>query len=415
MKRLFCLAALMIVAPASNALAGGGPLDGRWDASITINRAEIPFRIDFTGDGPDFTATLFDGDLKVTSTSGSLDKGALVASFGHYLTKLSASAKNDKLEGKVEGRFERDKYIGSYPFRARRYLASTSQVKDVPAIDGHWEIPFKSTKGEKAWRFIVRQQGPEVWASILRVDGDTGTLSGSYRDGKWLLSHFSGSRPQVLEVNPEPDGTLQIHPRGAYTAEIKLTAYRPAHARAKGLPKPADFDTHTSVRQPSEPFQFSFPDLDGKLRSSNDPRFKGKVVVAVVTGTWCPNCHDEAQFLVKLYRKYRDRGLEIVALDFEEPEQQEDGLARAHEFIKKYGVEYTYLNAGSPVEMWEKVPQAVNLNSWPTTFFIGRDGRVKKVHAGFASPASGSFNQQVTKEFTSTVERLLAEDATVAR
>ena len=138
-------------------------------------------------------------------------------------------------------------------------------------------------------------------------------------------------------------------------------------------------------------------------------------MVAVVTGTWCPNCHDEAQFLVQLDRKYRDRGLAIVALDFEEPEQQEDGLTRARAFIKKYGVQYTYLIAGSPVEMWEKVPQAVNLNSWPTTFFIGRDGRVKKIHAGFASPASGAFHDQVTEEFSSTVERLLAETATASR
>ena len=103
------------------------------------------------------------------------------------------------------------------------------------------------------------------------------------------------------------------------------------------------------------------------------PQFKGKVVVAIVTGTWCPNCHDEAQYLVQLYKKYRAQGLEIVALDFEEPEQQ-DELERVKAFIKKYGVEYTYLIAGAPIEMWEKVPQAVNLNTWPATFFIGRDG-----------------------------------------
>jgi hypothetical protein len=55
-----------------------------------------------------------------------------------------------------------------------------------------------------------------------------------------------------------------------------------------------------------------------------------------------------------------------VALDFEEPEQQDD-LARVHAFIKQYHVPYTYLIAGAPAEMWEKVPQAVNLNTWPAT------------------------------------------------
>jgi hypothetical protein len=46
--------------------------------------------------------------------------------------------------------------------------------------------------------------------------------------------------------------------------------------------------------------------------------------------------------------------------------------------------------------------------------FVGRDGRVKAVHAGFAAPASGSFNDDLQSEFTSTIERLLAEPAASA-
>jgi hypothetical protein len=79
-------------------------------------------------------------------------------------------------------------------------------------------------------------------------------------------------------------------------------------------------------------------------------------------------------------------------------------------FVKKYGVEYTFVIAGAPAEMWEKVPQAVNLNTWPTTIIVGRDGLVKTIHAGFAAPASGEFHNQLKEEFTSTIERLLKED-----
>ncbi len=100
------------------------------------------------------------------------------------------------------------------------------------------------------------------------------------------------------------------------------------------------------------------------------------MVLAIVTGTWCPNCHDEAQYLVELDRKYRDKGLAIVALDFEEPEQQ-SSLERERAFVAQYGVKYTYLIAGAPSQMWEKVPQLVNLNTWPATVFIGRDGTVR--------------------------------------
>jgi peroxiredoxin len=162
------------------------------------------------------------------------------------------------------------------------------------------------------------------------------------------------------------------------------------------------------MRDPHEVFAYKFPDVNGKVLSNEDPKFKNKVVLAIVTGTWCPNCHDEAQYLVQLYANYHDQGLEIVALDFEEPEQQ-DELARVHAFISQYKVPYTYLIAGAPAEMWEKVPQVVNLNTWPATLFVGRDGRVKHIHTGFASPASGVFNEHLKQEFTSTIEQLLKE------
>jgi len=58
--------------------------------------------------------------------------------------------------------------------------------------------------------------------------------------------------------------------------------------------------------------------------------------------------------------------------------------------------------------MWDKVPQAVNLNTWPATLFIGRDGRVKATYSGFASAASGVYNKELKEDFTSIVDSLLA-------
>jgi len=384
-------------------------LEGRWDASLTLNGTAIPFRLDLSGEGKSLVATLYNGEQKQYTTSAQEDHGAIVLNFDHYLTKIVASPKDGQLEGKVEGRFDRDHYISSVPFQAKRYTARAVAKGDVPSIDGLWEIPYESAKGEKAWRFIVRQSGPEVSAAILRVDGDTGSLTGTYHNGKFILSHFDGSRPLVLDVTPTKQGTLEILPSGAYTITKKLTAYRPDDARAKGLPEPANFTAHTTVRDPNERFSFSFPDVNGKIVSSDDHKFRGKVILAIVTGTWCPNCHDEAQLLVQLYKKYRDQGLEIVALDLEEPEQQ-DSLSRVRAFVKQYGVEYTYVIAGAPAEMWQKVPQAVNLNTWPTTIIVGRDGLVRSIHAGFAARASGEFHRQLKEEFTTLIERLLKED-----
>jgi hypothetical protein len=97
-----------------------------------------------------------------------------------------------------------------------------------------------------------------------------------------------------------------------------------------------------------------------------------------------------------------------VSLSFEEGEQLKDP-ARLRAFIARYGLTYTVLVAGDTEQLNEKIPQAVNLNCWPTSFFLGRDGRVREVHAGFAGPANPPAHEALMHEVTALIEQLLAE------
>jgi peroxiredoxin len=382
-----------------SAALGAQSLTGQWDCTVTVNGNEIPFRMEFSTDGDAMKGNFFNGDERVPSTGGQLQEGSLRLNFDQYANRLEATVS----EGGLEGRYGRDGRW--YPFRAHRPSPPPATTADnAPNIDGLWEIPTKSSKGESAWRFIVRQKGGEVSAAILRVDGDTGALTGSWRGGRFVLSHFSGARPNLLEVTPASDGSLKIVQNG----RTQLTALRSASARAQGLGEPTDPFHHTGVKDPSTPLTFAFPDLEGRAVSLSDARFRGKVVVLAISGSWCPNCHDEAPFLEDLYRKYRAQGLEVVALSFEEADQLKT-LARLRAFIKQYAIDYTVLVPGEPSQLAEKFPQAENLNSWPTTFFLGRDGRVRGVHAGFAGRASGEFYTQTQREVTDLVGNLLAE------
>jgi thiol-disulfide isomerase/thioredoxin len=443
MKMLLQAAAVAAILSGSGALAApatdGPAIDGRWDAVLSRNGTDVPFRLDIKGEGPTLQGVFYDGfEPYDGTTSATFKDGKLTLNVEHYLTTINASLVDGQLSGSALA--DNRESSSQYTFRATRHV-DIKPASDVqaPSIAGNWIIPLSapSSKGEKAFNFIVQQRGAEVSASILRIDGDTGSYTGSYKDGKWVLSHFDGGRPGVIVVTPKADGTLEVLQNGEkqavspaqstvaagkstseYGADAAasgryastLIAYKADVAKAKGLPQPDGFLTHTTARDPNEKFTFSFPDDHGKLVTQDDPRFKGKVVLAVVTGTWCPNCHDEAQYLVELDKKYHDKGLAIVALDFEEPGQI-SGLEREKAFVKKYGVKYTYLIAGSPAQMWEKVPQLNHLDTWPATVFIGRDGKVNVVHSGFASPASGTFNAQLKQDFTSRIEQLLAEKA----
>lgn len=434
MKRIARLAVLTaILASSSAAIAadtGAAGIAGRWDAVLTAkNGTEIPFRLDLKGTGDKVQGTFYDGFKPYDgTTAASFKDGKLSLNIEHYLTTINATLKDGQLDGAAVA--QNRESSAQYTFHAVRHVESTAD-SGAPSIAGTYVIALDapSSKGEKAFRLIVQQKGGEVAASILRIDGDTGAYSGVYKNGKWVLSHFDGGRPGTITLTPAADGTLKLEqqtsrpsvqaaaaggnaygsdatPDGRYAQQF--TAYKADVALAKGLPQPDDFLTHTVARDPNETFTFKYRDVNGKLISNEDPDYKGKVVLAIVTGTWCPNCHDEAQYLVKLDKKYRAQGLRIVALDFEEPEQQ-NTLAREKAFIKKYGVKYAYLQAGAPAEMWEKVPQLNHLDTWPATVFINRDGKVDAVHSGFASPASAEFNTQLQHDFTARIERLLAQ------
>jgi thiol-disulfide isomerase/thioredoxin len=400
---LLFVAALLALA-ALPARVEAQSISGLWDASVVVGGGiEVPFRFEIAGSGKAIKGSFFNGDEKVTSTTGSFENGALILSFDEYGTKVEATLK----DGRLEGQYSRGTRGAPYPFQAKRFAPASVGDAPIPAIAGLWNIQVgKSSKGEAAWQLIVRQSGAEASAAILRVDGDTGTLTGTYRDGKFVLSHFSGARPLRLELTPASDGTLSV----VQNNDNPFTAVRADQARAKGLPQPSDPSRFTSVKDPTEAFRFSFPDLSGRVVSNTDEKFRGKVVIVSISGSWCPNCHDEAPFLGELYKKYRSRGLEIVSLSFEEEAQLKNPV-RLRAFMKRYGIEYTVLIPGEPKELAERVPQGVNLSSFPTTFFIGRDGRVRAVHAGFPGKASGEFHTQAKEESTATVERLLAESA----
>jgi len=396
---LWLIVALLMGAPQRTAHAADLPPSGIWDAGIVVGGVLVPFRFELTVSDDKASGAFFNGDDRIRSTTGSFRDSSLALRFAQYASSIQAKWSDGSLTG-AYGRAGQP----AYAFQARPHTAAPAPSSKIPSIAGQWEIAVKSAKGEAAWRFFVRQSGPEVTASILRVDGDTGALSGSYQEGKFVLSHFSGARPLLLEVTPSADGSLSLLQNG----KTQYTALKTGQARAKRLPLPADPSRWTSVKDPNQPLKFSGQDLVGKTVTESDARFKGKVVLVNVMGSWCPNCHDEAPFLEELYRTYKDRGLEIVALSFEDSEQLKNP-ERLRAFIAAYGIHYTVLLGGEPSEVSAKLPQAVNLSTWPATFFVARSGLVQGAHAGFAGKATGAAHEQLKAELRATVETLLAQ------
>lgn len=383
-------------------------ITGIWAGNATVHGQQIPVRLEITGSGSDLHAALLNGSESSPASSAIFTGNHLLLTFNYYARTLDATLTDGHLAGSFGTAAAR------FPVSLSLHGAPADNHNGAPAQDihGDWEIAVKSAKGESAWQLRVEpaRAPAEIKAVIQRIDGDTGSLYGSWTGNGYRISHFTAAGSALYMLTPQADGTMLVSNllRADSNDQQNLVARRPAQARAAKLVGPTDPTEQTTMKDPSARFKFSFPDLSGKVVSNTDPQFDGKVVIVAIGGSWCPNCHDEAPFLESLYKQFHGRGLEIVNLSFEEADQLKDPT-RLRAFIAKYGLTYTVLVAGETEQLNEKIPQAVNLNCWPTSFFLGRDGRVREVHAGFAGPANPPAHAALVLEVTALVDQLLAE------
>ncbi len=95
---------------------------------------------------------------------------------------------------------------------------------------------------------------------------------------------------------------------------------------------------------------------------------RGKVVVMNFWASWCVECYKEADALEAVYRKYKDRGVIFLGIDYLDTE------APALAYLKQYDV--TYPNG---LDMQQRIARAYRITGVPETFFIDRNGVVREV------------------------------------
>jgi thiol-disulfide isomerase/thioredoxin len=405
---------------AASAEVPPSPIAGYWQGTATIcSGATLPVTLHISGASPNLKFALLNGPVsqpeESSASSVTFDGTHLTATFDYYARKIVATLDGNTLTGTyLKGGLCDDKREDA-PFTATRVpkpLNPTASPKP-PSIAGDWEIATKSEKHENAWALHVdppTAKAPLIRAAIQRIDGDTGALWGTWNGAGYVVGHFSAANTILFSLTPKPDGTLIARNLLAGPTAPDLIARRPADARKQSLAPPTDPTQQTKMKDPTAPFAFNFPDLSGKLVSNTDPQFQGKVVLVTIGGSWCPNCHDEAPFLVSLYNKFHGKGLEIVEFDFEQGTPDTD-IPRLRAFLARYGIPYTVLLAGQTDELEKKIPQADNLDCWPTSFFLGRDGLVHEIHAGFAGPGNPAGHAELIRSDTALIEKLLAEPA----
>jgi hypothetical protein len=112
-----------------------------------------------------------------------------------------------------------------------------------------------------------------------------------------------------------------------------------------------------------------------------------------------------------MYHDYHKRGLEVVGLAYEVSGDSAVDLPLVRRYRNKFKIPFTLLLAGrNDVEAIQAAqPQLTGFTAFPTTLFIGRDGRVRQVHAGFYGPATGALHEAAVRDYRREIEKLLGE------
>jgi len=131
--------------------------------------------------------------------------------------------------------------------------------------------------------------------------------------------------------------------------------YRRALAVLPGQPAPA----------------FTLLDNTGKKASLSE--FKGKVVYLDFWGTWCQPCLNEIPASHELAKKFEGRAVVFVYIDVNDKEEKWQQTLTA-----KYQPSPSSVHLRSPDNA---VPTAYNVQSYPTYWVIGRDGRIVSTRA----------------------------------
>jgi len=173
-----------------------------------------------------------------------------------------------------------------------------------------------------------------------------------------------------------------------------------------------DPENITTLKSPNEKIKFSFKNLEGKTVTLEDERYKDKPVIIQFMGSWCPNCMDETAYLSEVYKKYKVRGLEIVALAYEKTEDPEKINRNLTRLKNRFGVEYEILPTGliGKKKAAESMPFFNNISAFPTTVILDRTHKVKSIYTGFNGPATGKEFENYKAKTESLIIQLLLKN-----
>lgn len=384
---------------------------GVWRGVFKVSETEVPFNFELQGTSPENAVfTLLNGSRRDDFHVERLGEDSLFIKMNTYDAALVAKIES---EGKLSGEY-RSLVPGlrgnALPFTAEegkdyRFVEPGKDVSPKADLTGKWELQSFSKEDVPNKVAILKQEGNKLTGVILQVTGDSRELEGTVQGDEFYLSGFTGPSPKIYRGKINEDGTLSGQIGQGIYDNVKFVGVKDESAE---LPDPYQL---TYLKDGYKTIDFTFPNLEGKPVSLKDEKYQGKVVIVEFIGTWCPNCTDQTIFLSPWFNENKDKGVEAIAIGFEQKDDLEYAKYTLGKLRDKYDIQYDILFGGlaDKRSVGEKIPALNKFIAYPTTIIIDRKGEVREIYTGYTGTVTGKYYEDYEKRFKELLGELLAE------
>ncbi len=387
--------------------------EGVWRGVFTVNEANVPFNFELKGKDPEHVVfTLINGHRRDDFKVKRIADDSLFIKMNTYDAALFAKIETD---GRITGEYRSlvPNFRGNaLPFVAEagkkyRFVEPGKDLKPAYNLSGKWELQIYSKEPTPNRIGLLKQEGNKLTGVIMSVVGDSRELEGTVQGDQFELSGFTGPSPIYIKgkINDDQSFTGELS-LGIYN-NVKFDGNKNAEAE---LPDPYKL---TYLKEGYNKLDFTLPNLNGQPVSLSDAKYKGKVVIVEIIGTWCPNCTDQTAFLAPWFKKNKARGVEAIAIGFEQKDDLEYARYTLGKLKDKYGIEYDVLFGGIADKKVasEKLPALNRMMAFPTTIIIDRKGDVRQIHTGYTGEVTGQYFKSYVEKWNKDLDALIEEPA----
>lgn len=383
-------------------------LDGLWIGEISMQNKKTPFKMHLNeNENGTITAQIINGEEEILLDDITRKNDSLHIPLHIFDISLDLAIQNSALSGTYTKHYEDDYVLPVSFHKGNEKFILIDEEKSPSDFSGKWEVTFIESEEQDTTLAIgiFEQNENEVKGTFLTPFGDYRYLTGAADNNTLKLSTFDGNHAYLFEATMQKDGTLKGDFYSGKEWHETWTGFKNENAE---LPHP---DSLTYLKREYDQINFSFPNLDGQQVSLTDEKYKDKVVILQIFGTWCPNCMDETKFLSAWYDENKDRGVEIIGLAYEQKDDFDYAKNRVEKMIDKWNVNYNFLIAGtSDKEAASKtLPMLNQVISFPTMIIIDENGQVVNIHTGFSGPGTGKYYDEFVSKFNKKMDDLLKD------